>query len=123
MENEEQRVNGPDQVMVISRVSKTNWAYINKDEHSKRIIEALWLENGGREIPQIKQDKIKKKTTFNYNDEELQIIREMVSNRQDLIDKRKSGKYQESFASQYKITQNPPLFNGAHTHSRQDKLG
>ena len=61
-----------------------------------------------------------KKTTFNYNDEQLSIIREMVSNRQDLVDRRKSGKYQDTFASQYKITQNPPLFNGS--HSRQEKL-
>ena len=42
---------------------------------------ALKMENGGRDIAQYKQDKIKKKTTFNYNDEQLSIIKEMVSNR------------------------------------------
>ena len=49
-------------------------------------------ENGGREISKFKQDKIfKKKPVFNYNQEQLQIIKEMVTNRQDLVDKRKSG--------------------------------
>ena len=36
------------------------------------------------------------------------------------MERRKSGKYSGSFASQYKVTQNPPLFNGS--HSRQDRL-
>ena len=55
--------------MVMSRVSKTNWKYINTEENSKRMLGALKMENGGREISPNRQDKIKKQTTFNYNDE------------------------------------------------------
>ena len=38
----------------------------------------------------------------------------MFNNRHDLVEKRKGGKFQNSFASPYKITQNPNLFNGTH---------
>ena len=71
MEKEVQRVNGPEQIMVMSRVNQTSWKYVDKDEHSKRMLDVLKKENGGRSISQLKQDKIKKKTTFNYNDEQL----------------------------------------------------
>ena len=81
MAREVERINGPDQVMVMSRVNNTNWKYVPKDEHEKRILGQLRRENGGREISQLKQDKIQKKTMFNYNNEQLQIIKEMVTNR------------------------------------------
>lgn len=42
----------------------------------------------------------------------------MLSNRHDVLDRKKSGKYGEAFASTYKITQNPPNFNGAYTASQ-----
>ena len=74
----------------------------------------LKLGNGGREIAQIKKDKYHRKT-FNYDEQQLQAIKEIFNNRHDLIDKRKGGKFQNSFASNYKITQNPHAFNGGHT--------
>lgn len=81
MAREVERINGPDQVMVMSRVNNTNWKYVPKEEYEKRILGQLRRENGGREISQLKQDKIQKKTMFNYNSEQLQIIKEMVTNR------------------------------------------
>ena len=38
MAREVERINGPDQVMVMSRVNNTNWKYVPKDEHEKRIL-------------------------------------------------------------------------------------
>ena len=38
MAREVERINGPDQVMVMSRVNKTNWKYVPKEEHEKRIL-------------------------------------------------------------------------------------
>ena len=64
--------------MVMSRINQTNWKYVSQEDHKKRMLDALKMENGGRDIPQAKQDKIKKRTTFNYNNEQLQIIKEMV---------------------------------------------
>lgn len=68
MENEASRVKNPDQVMVMSRVNQTQWKYINQEEHSARMLQALKLENGGREIPSFRKEKYSQKT-FNYNED------------------------------------------------------
>lgn len=54
MEKEAQRVNGPDQVMVMSRINQTNWKYMNRDDLNKRTLNTLKMENGGREVSQKK---------------------------------------------------------------------
>ena len=53
--------------MVMSRVNDTKWRYVNQDQFGKRMHHALKLENGGREIAQIKKDKYQRKT-FNYDE-------------------------------------------------------
>ena len=101
-----------EKVLVMSRINKTKWKLIDQDQFSQRMFNALRLENGGREIPQFKQDKYKQQKTFNFNDEQLQNIRELLKNNHQVLEKRKSGKYQDTFASKYKITQNPMQFDG-----------
>lgn len=54
--------------MVMSRVNKTQWKYVNQDEHSARMFHSLKQENGGREIPSFKKEKYNQKT-FNYNED------------------------------------------------------
>lgn len=49
--------------------------------------------------------------TFNYNEDQLQSIRELIANNQGPDEKRK---YRETFASQYKVTHNPAMFDGRH---------
>ena len=79
------------------------------------------MENGGRDISEYRKDKYSKKV-FNYDEEQLQNIKSMLSNRHDVLDRKKSGKYGEAFASTYKITQNPPNFNGAYQQSSSPDL-
>ena len=101
-----------DKVLVMSRINKTRWKLVDQDQFSQRMFSALRMENGGREIPQFKQDKYRQKKTFNFDDEQLQNIRELLKNNYSVLEKRKSGKYQDIFASKYKITQNPTQFDG-----------
>lgn len=44
----------------------------------------------------------------------------MISNKHEFIERQKSGKYQDSFASSYKVTQNPNRFNGQHIEAGKD---
>ena len=54
MEKVCQKANSPDQVMVMSRRNQTQWKYVNQDEHGKRMLNCLKMENGGREISSLK---------------------------------------------------------------------
>ena len=53
----------------MSRINKTRWKLVDQDQFSQRMFSALRMENGGREIPQFKQDKYRQKKTFNFDDE------------------------------------------------------
>ena len=101
-----------DKVLVMSRINQTKWKLVDQEQFSQKMLNALRMENGGRDIPQFKKDKYKKKT-FNYDEQQLQNIKELLKNNHEVLEKRKSGKFQDSFASKYKITQNPSLFDGS----------
>ena len=64
-------------VMVMSRVNDTKWQYVDPEKLSKRMLSGCKMENGGREIAQFKKDKYNRKT-FNYNEEELAAIKNIV---------------------------------------------
>ena len=81
-----------DKVLVMSRINQTKWKLVDQEQFSQKMLNALRMENGGRDIPQFKKDKYKKKT-FNYDEQQLLNIKELLKNNHEVLEKRKSGKF------------------------------